>query len=162
MSDKTPFMKKDDLLARIGTDRASFAALWNGLSQEQMLQRPGVQEDWSVKDLIAHIIWWENHMIDNVIAAKNSSDYQMVYDIDAQNADIFEAHKDHDLDDVLAAFEANLARLEEHIGNLTEGQINTTQLPKYPLLDHIIGDTFGHYKSHRADMECYANQLKGG
>ncbi|MDQ7026560.1 MAG: ClbS/DfsB family four-helix bundle protein [Anaerolineae bacterium] len=162
MSDKITFMKKDDLLARIHTERAAFAALWDGLSQEQMLQRPSVQEDWSVKDLIAHIIWWENHMLENVIAAKSGADYHMVDDIDAQNVDVFNAHKDHDLADVLSSFEANLARLEEHIGALTEEQINTIQLPTYPLLEQIIGDTFAHYKAHRADLERYVSQVKSG
>ena len=154
------YKKKDDLLARIRKDRAAFAAVWAGLSDAQMTKRPGVQDDWSVKDLIAHIVWWENLMLENVIAVKNNSAYHMIYDIDAQNAEVFAAHQDDNLADVRAAFEANLAQLEEHIGALTEAQINDTRLPKYPLLDHIIGDTYGHYEGHWADLERYTNQVK--
>jgi hypothetical protein len=154
------YIKKDELLERIRKDRAAFAALWSGLSDAQMTQRPGVQDDWSVKDLIAHIVWWENLMLENVVAVKNSSDYHMIYDIDAQNTEVFAAHQDDNLADVLAAFESNLAKLEEHIGALSDEQINNTRLPKYPLLDHIIGDTYGHYKAHWADLERYSKQVK--
>ena len=53
------YMTADDLLARAGSERADLAALWQGLNREQMTRRPGPQPDWSVKDLIAHITWWE-------------------------------------------------------------------------------------------------------
>ena len=154
------FMKKEDLLARIRKDRAAFAALWAGLSDTQMTQRPGVQDDWSVKDLIAHIVWWENLMLENVMAVKNNGSYHMIYDIDGQNAEVFAAHQDDILADVLAAFENNLANLEEHIGALTDEQINKTQLPKYPLLEHITGDSYGHYEVHWADLERYTKKVK--
>jgi hypothetical protein len=153
-------MKTIDLLDRIRKDRAAFAAMWAELSDSQMTQRPGVQEDWSVKDLIAHIVWWENLMLENVGAVKDNGPYHMIYDIDGQNDEVFVAHRDDNLADVLAAFEANLAKLEEHIGALSDEQINTTQLPKYPLLEHIVGDTYGHYKTHRADLERYTKQVK--
>jgi hypothetical protein len=154
-------MRREELLARIRVDRAAFAAKWDGLSDEQMVQRPGVQDDWSVKDLIAHLTWWETLMLENVMAVKNgSTEYHMIYDIDRQNAEVFEKYQDTPLPDVLLAFGLNLALLEEHIGALTEDQINNTQLPKYPLLEHIIGDTFGHYETHRPDLERYVSEVR--
>jgi hypothetical protein len=154
------YIKRDALLDRIRKDRSAFAAMWTGLSDAQMTQRPGVQDDWSVKDLIAHIVWWENLMLENVIAVKSSSDYHMIYDIDGQNIEVFAAHQNDNLADVLTAFENNLAKLEEHISALSDEQINHTRLPKYPLLDHIIGDTYGHYAAHWADLELYSKLVK--
>ena len=52
VSDNT-HMAPRDLLERIRKDRAALAALWDGLTEEQMVRRPGPQEDWSVRDLIA-------------------------------------------------------------------------------------------------------------
>ena len=56
-------MGADDLLERARTERAELALLWRGLSDEQMTRRPGPQPDWSVKDVIAHITWWEQSMV---------------------------------------------------------------------------------------------------
>ena len=34
--------------------RALLSSQWEGLSEEQMTQRPGPHPEWSVKDIIAH------------------------------------------------------------------------------------------------------------
>jgi uncharacterized protein (TIGR03083 family) len=153
-------MEKENLLSRIRKDRAAFAALWEGLSSEQMTAHPGPQDDWSVKDLIAHIVWWEKLMMRNVEAVNAGQKYEMVYDIDGKNAIIFAQYKDRDLAEVLDEFEANLEPMMTAINTLTDEQLNHTQLPKYPLLDHIIGDSYGHYKLHRDDLEGYCNRVK--
>ena len=45
-------MTSYDLLEKIRQDRAGLALLWSGLTEEQMMQRPGPQADWSVKDIL--------------------------------------------------------------------------------------------------------------
>ena len=152
-------MSKEDLLAKIRKDRADFSALWKGLTAAQLTQRPGPQSDWSLKDLIAHIVWWENLMIGNLIAVKEGNASTMIYDIDARNEETFRTNQERPLADVLDDFNQNLVEIEKHIEALTEEQINTAQLPKYPLLKHIIGDTSGHYAMHFADVEAYVQSL---
>jgi len=61
-----PHMTPHTLLERIHTGREALAVLWCGLSEEQMIRRPGPQEDWSVKDLIAHVAWWESVILEHV------------------------------------------------------------------------------------------------
>ena len=51
------------VLERIRKDREVLAALWGGLTEERMVRHPGPQEDWSVKDLIAHTMWWEDFIL---------------------------------------------------------------------------------------------------
>lgn len=66
MADEITFMTQKDLLTRIHSDRQSFSILWQNLTDEQMTQYPGSQEDWSVKDLIAHVVWWEDFMMKRI------------------------------------------------------------------------------------------------
>ena len=54
--DKTTFI--ETLLAR----RAAWEALFAEVGEARMLQ-PGVAGEWSVKDVIAHVMWSEREMV---------------------------------------------------------------------------------------------------
>src|SRR5690348_2615157 len=112
MSEWITHMTPDELMARIRKDRASFAALWAGLTDEQMTRRPGPQSDWSVKDLIAHIAAWEKRMLDNGEQLRKGEPLIPRPDIDAVNVDIFTMNKDRPLADVVAQFDAQMPMLE--------------------------------------------------
>ena len=51
-------MRRSELVARIRSARAEFEDLLAGLSPDEMT-RPGVAGDWSVKDTLAHLAWYE-------------------------------------------------------------------------------------------------------
>jgi hypothetical protein len=55
-------MNKAELIEAIRSERAELEALWAGATEEQMTRRPGPQADWSVKDLIAHLVSWEQKL----------------------------------------------------------------------------------------------------
>jgi hypothetical protein len=85
-------------------------------------------------------------------------------DVDAINAECFELNKDRTLDDVLAEFNSNLPKVEASIAPLTDTDINDAQrFPQRdgsPLLYHIIGNTFGHYSDHDADLKRFVESLQ--
>lgn len=63
---------KNEILQNIHQEREKIEALLQHLSLEQM-ERPGVEGEWSVKDLLAHIIYWEQCMkrwLDEAIAGQ--------------------------------------------------------------------------------------------
>lgn len=161
------YMKKGDLLARIRQDRAAFAALWHGLTDAQMTARPAIQPTWSVKDLIAHITYWESYMIErlsHVLAGGADKRLRSDEEVDTINANVYTAHKDDALVDVRAAFDASLPRVEALIAPLTDEQINDASLytgMEIPPLYVIIGNTFGHYADHIDDLRAYVERLRG-
>lgn len=162
MAEKINYMKQVDLLNRIRIDRVSFAILWENLTDEQMTQRPGPQDDWSVKDLIVHIIWWENFMIKRIKDRLSGGEGKRNETIDNLNASIFEDNKDRALADVLAEFEANLLKVETFVASLSDEQINDTDVINIKgeeLLHYLIGDTFGHYNSHRDDLQRFVDNV---
>lgn len=161
--DDISFMSSDDLLARIRKDRAGFAQLWDGLSDEQMTQRPGPQEDWSVKDLIAHITWWEKHMVERVMKLLFKKDTSRSTDFDAINAKVFAENKDRSLEDVLTEFDGHLEAVESLIRNLTDEQLNDSDYLSFDgeesILGHVIGNTWGHYGDHYGDLKGYVEGI---
>lgn len=166
MSDeRITFMTQADLLIRIPQERAAFAALWQSLTEAQMIARPGPQDDWSVKDLIAHMTFWENRMLERVVDLLNDKPAGTTPNIDEVNTQVFDNNKDRPLADILAEFEANEARVLAQIEVLDDDQINTRGRykldPKYAMLDLIIGDTFGHYAVHTPELKQYIASLSG-
>jgi hypothetical protein len=156
------YLTKQALLTRIRKDRADFSALWERLTNEEMTRRPGPQEDWSVKDLIAHITWWEGYTIERVETLLAGGEVRAA-DIEAINARVFAEHKDQSLGEVLAGFAASLPKVEAQIEKLSEKQLNEGNLYRSggrSLLDFYIGNTFGHYAMHREDLEGYVEGLR--
>ncbi len=87
-SDKT-YVTADELLERIREGRAALTALWAGLTEEQMMCRPGPQENWSVKDLVAHITWWEAFILERVTDLISGAPSEPAEDTDILNARVY-------------------------------------------------------------------------
>lgn len=162
MPEKITYITQTDLLERIQTDRSSFASLWENLSDTQMTERPGPQNDWSVKDLIAHIVWWENTVmsrVKNILAGKDATRSETIDEI---NERVFQENKDRELSIILSEFNANLPKLESLISRLSDEQINDPNLVNIKdraLRDYLIGDTFGHYDMHREDLQHFVESF---
>lgn len=159
-----PHMTPRDLLKRIRIDREALATLWSGLTIEQMISCPGPQEDWSIKDLIAHITWWESFILDRVTNLVNGVKSEPAEHQDVLNALAYKQHKDRPLVEVLAAFDANFSKLEAFVLSVNGEQLNT---PAYyrtydgvALLPVLRAGTFGHYPSHMTDLRAYIEGLK--
>lgn len=159
------YMPRVDLIERTRRDREAFAALWHGLSDAQMIQRPAVQETWSVKDLIAHITWWEGYMIDrvkNLLAGNPDQRLNSDAEVDAINARVYDTFKDQPLQETLAAFESSWPRVLALLESMSDAQINDKSLytqAEVPPLHIIIGNTFGHYEEHTEDLQRYLDTL---
>jgi hypothetical protein len=50
------------LLKRLESAWASFQESYAGLSEAELLE-PGVAGDWAVRDIIAHVTWWEEEAL---------------------------------------------------------------------------------------------------
>jgi hypothetical protein len=155
-------MAPEELVARNREDRAAFAALWEGLSEEEMARRPGPQHDWSVKDLIAHVTFWEQFAMERIADALAGREPDWVRDYDAVNAEVWQRHKDDALADVLAAFAASEPQVEAQILSLTDEQLHDGEsypTRGTPLFDIYAGNRFGHYAEHEGDLRRYVEGL---
>jgi hypothetical protein len=161
MSETPERMTPAELWSWIQKGRAAYSAVYAGLSEDEMTRRPGAQHDWSVKDQIAHLTWWEDYAIVRSGIMLAGEPFSKLTDFDAINAQVFAFNKDLSLAHVLAAFAANLTRLESLCRGITEEQLNDEVGKSKPPYWLLVTDTFEHYAEHQPDLERYVKSLKG-
>ena len=101
------FSSKPELLARIDSAWSAFKNALDQIDPVSMTE-PGVESNWSVKDVIHHITCWEHHMIRTFEAAaagqrpEHALGLTTNEHIDALNAQFYASGVSRSLDDVLA------------------------------------------------------------
>ena len=150
-------MDKKKLVELTRSSRSAFSALLGQLTEEQMLQR-NVQGVWSVKDILAHVVDWEQRMTRWLGEAVRGETPAMPApgltwdDLDRLHQETYLAHRDEPLGQVLAEFEQLEASVLEAIQAVPESDLSTTD--RFPWTDgeppwHLVGaNTFWHYPSH--------------
>ncbi|HLX38880.1 MAG TPA: maleylpyruvate isomerase N-terminal domain-containing protein, partial [Ktedonobacteraceae bacterium] len=58
--------RKTQLLQLIQKEHDTLDTLLCSLSEEQMVH-PDIADDWSVKDILAHLTWWEQETISEIV-----------------------------------------------------------------------------------------------
>ena len=135
------------LPSRLDAAWADFEASYAGLAPAHMLL-PGVTGQWSVRDLIAHVTWWEEEALTHlphIATGGRAPRYSQAYGgIDAFNALRTEERRGLSLDEVLAQHDAVHARLLEYVRSAPEALI----LRETPFRRRLRLDTYGHYPIH--------------
>lgn len=140
-------MTKDQLLTRIDDAWRDFEASYAGLSEAQLLI-PNVTGAWSVRDIIAHVTWWEEEALAHLPLIRDGGRpprYSVKYGgIDAFNAMMTEKRRALSLREVLRQHDAVHARLVDYIGEAPDDLIRTeTRFRRRLKLDAL-----GHYPIH--------------
>ncbi len=163
MSDQYPrTMAVQDFLATAQTARAGMARMWQDLSPVELQAIPGPQADWSVKDLICHLLWWENYAITRLLLMASGGQVASLRDFDTLNHQVYLAHHDLPLDWVLAEWDRNWQRIETFVLTHTDQSFNDAshdpenERSPFRLMG---GNTVGHYLDHQPDLERYVASL---
>jgi uncharacterized protein (TIGR03083 family) len=104
-----PITTGPQLLAEIEAERKRLEANLAGLNDAEMVE-PGVCGDWSVKDILAHLVAWEQLFLGWYAAGRRGETSKTPApdlnwrQLDILNRRIYEQHRDDPLDDVRAAF----------------------------------------------------------
>jgi hypothetical protein len=125
----------------------AFKESYAGLSDDAMLE-PGITGDWSVKDIIAHVTWWEQEALIHlpvILEGGRPARYSVTYGgIDAFNALRLEQKRPLCLAEVLKQQEETHRRLIAYIQSVPEDQL--TRETRFRR--RIRLDTYGHYPEH--------------
>ena len=161
---KLPFSiptNKEELRTLFLETRALFAATWEGLPEEALTRRPGPMPGWSVKDMIAHICFWESFSLSRITILAAGEKLHWISDFDTLNQQVFDLYQDIPLDTVLGMFAANQAQIEGLI-NALSFEAWTDETPEnyngQSLMRKLGGNTFGHYYEHLDDLNAYREQ----
>ena len=155
---------KREILDAIQGERAALEAAIDPLTETQMIQ-PGVEHDWSIKDILAHITDWENRMITWIEESLLGEVPQrpapgMTWDdLDLLNQQTYLANKDRPLDEVLTEFRSSYQQALETVRALSEDDLINP--PRFawregdPLWHMVGANTWWHYKEHRQSIAAW-------
>ncbi len=140
-------MKRQQLLDRLDKAWQSFQQSYAGLTDAELLE-PGVTGAWSIKDIIAHVTWWEEEALTHlpvILAGGRPPRYSVTYGgIDAFNVRMTALKHDLSLAEVRRQQEDTHRRLITLIENAPEAEIaGDTRVRRRLRLD-----TYGHYPKH--------------
>lgn len=140
-------MKREQLLARLDERFKEFMEAYAGLTEEQM-NRPGVVESWSVKDIVAHVNTWEEEALKYlplILTGKKPPLYAVQYGgLDAFNAKMTAEKRNLSLAEVLQRLETTHQKLVEYIRTVPEEEFTTEK----KFRRRLRLDTYSHYPEH--------------
>jgi uncharacterized damage-inducible protein DinB len=155
-------MDKTTFMATLRADRARWDDLLAELLPlgEAALTAPGVAGEWSVKDVIAHVAWFEREMIGVVRArALVGSDLWRLPQ-EQRNAAIFAQNRDRSLPDVLAEAARVYGEMLAALETLTDADLadpaHFAEMPAdWRPWQVIAGNSFEHYRDHALALRAW-------
>ncbi len=127
----------------------AFRASYAGLSDAELLEL-GVTGDWSVRDIIAHVTWWEEEALTHlplILTGAKPPRYSVTYGgIDSFNAQMTEMKRHLSLSEVLRQQEETHRRLIDFIRSAPANQFARETRFRH----RLRLDTYSHYSQHAA------------
>jgi hypothetical protein len=154
-------MNRLQLLKRIDRAWQELKESYIGLSDSELLE-PRVTGNWSVRDIIAHVTWWEEEALKHlplILAGGKPPRYSVTYGgIDAFNAQMTEKKRNLSIDEVLRQRDETHHRLIDFIQTVPEDQIaRETRFRRRLRLD-----TYSHYPKHAEAIRKWREQRSTG
>ena len=167
------FMNQSELIEQLQTTRSWIEGMVAQLSPEQW-EMPGVQDSWSVKDILAHLTAWDRRgtqwiewagaVAQGTVAQPPQAGYTFS-DMDRLNRETFAANKDRPFREIWDEFRQSFAPLLQQIQALREEdwdrvvQADWTGHQPAPIRD-IVAWRFYHCLGHGRYIENWIDQLK--
>lgn len=152
---------KTDLLAAIAQERQALETLLRTLTPQQMVE-PGVVGAWSVKDVLAHLVAWEQMVLGwyraglrGELPALPAPGYKWNQTPEL-NQMIYETHREQPLDEVVAHFYHSHQEIRKVIEGLSNEELFTAGhhawTQKNTLGTYFVSATSSHYLWARKEI----------
>jgi hypothetical protein len=150
-------MDRSQLMKRLDKGWEALEASYTGLSDSELME-PGVTGAWSVRDIIAHVTWWEEEALTHlpvILAGGRPRRYSVAYGgIDAFNAQMTERKRNLSLTEVLRQRDDTHRRLIDFVHSVPEHQFaRETRFRRRLRLD-----TYSHYREHAEEIRNWREQ----
>ena len=149
-----------DSLAR---ERAKLLAALEGLSEEEMAS-PCAVGRWSVRDVLAHILAWEDEAVTrlDLLAAERPQDIARITDdeeLEAWNARAHERYAGLPLAEVMRRLAEVQGRILVSLDSLSEERLGTDAGP-VPVHNWLPDCTYAHEQEHCADILAWRRSIE--
>ncbi|MDO9546525.1 MAG: ClbS/DfsB family four-helix bundle protein [Pelolinea sp.] len=142
---------KDALIAFLDLIKTEIASFEKTLSQQEK-RLNGSLENWSAKDVLSHLVFWDNHFISQVSKARSGEKVPQVDDyLDQINDGIFIEHFDQSFSDAFNDLEKSCINATNLLQSFSADELNDKGLYDFlngrTLVDNSLG-TFGWHITH--------------
>jgi hypothetical protein len=152
--------------ARLGEILRAERVQWNALLDQVGLDRmdiPGVEGDWSVKQLVAHLTWYEQAVVDGAQQLQSSGTFlrhrPAGMSMDEMNAQIAEASRGRSARDVLTEAQEVFERLLVVIAQCPQDLLTDPRvlgLPDdTPAWMRVANNSYAHYREHEPALQAW-------
>ena len=150
-------MDKREFIDRVKFERERWDELMAQVSDDLML-RPGIEGDWSAKDILAHVMWYEREVIGVLKARALVGSDWWALPLEDRNTAVHGEIKDISLEEVRTEAARVFPALVEQLELLPEEALNDSShfehMPSEWAPSDVIGsNTFRHYPEHTESIQ---------
>ena len=146
-----------EMITTLKAARAEWDSTIQQLTPEQFVQ-PDVCGWWTVKDVIAHVGWFENQMVHMIAerSVNNASEWWLL-PADDRNDNIYQTIKDKPLAEILKAERGSYAAMFDLIIAMQDDELSDPSKfegmpPDWKPADIIAQNAWEHYAEHLKDI----------
>lgn len=153
---------KAELLAMMQRGYTTFEALLAPLKAEQMTTA-GVNADWSIKDILVHLVTWHRRAAQSLEAAQRNEEPQLKPPVNTSeemnqfNDATYDANRTRPLPEVQQEFRTSYQQFVACVEASSEEALFDPQrfpwMTGHALWELVAGNAFGHYEEHIAPIE---------
>ncbi len=152
---------KTDIQARLEEGRRMLLAALEDLNEKELTD-VAVVDDWTVRDVLAHILAWEEVALQRLELIKSGQASRIEWlpaeAVDAQNTRFHAACRSLPLSDVLGRLAEMLALVQERVQSMSEEQLNVEDtIDRRVWLPH---STYLHEEEHAAQIVQWRRDME--
>ena len=155
-------MTKNQLLEKIRASRQALTAVLESVPPERR-DEPGVSGDWSVKDILVHLTYWEGQLVTLLFQLRGGSAPATVHfsgkDLEEINAAWFRQGRERTWEQAWRDFTGLGAQIPRRVGEFSDAELSTVKLhPKLrgrSLTVWIASDSYEHEDEHRETIQIW-------
>ncbi len=156
MEDRLP---RKEILQRLEVEHQRLITSLARLSPEQTTA-PDVLGVWSVKDIVAHLVYWNRYPVQELQAAVSGSTFEHPHGSDDElNAQAVASFTGWSYDQIFNAFEYSYAELVTCVENLPNSAFEASSLIEQTLDETVHGtlanNTYEHWPVHEAQIRTW-------
>ena len=151
--------------ARLADVLQTERAQWNALLAEvgpNRMEIPGVEGTWSVKQIVAHLTWYERAVVDGARQISSTGTFTRANDglgMDERNTRVADESRTRSVDDVLAEADDVFDQMLKVIAACPDNLLNNAKLlglpDDVPPWMRVANNSYLHYQQHEQPIRAW-------